>query len=370
MTGRERILAALKREPHDRPTVMLWGLDPVTAGWMADFPSYRPLLDLIEDRVEFKIKWSIDRSTFFSEDVPIQVEVARDGEDRKITTTRITTPRGPISQQVKDVAGTMAGATINYYIENDDDLDRWLSIPYVPFRPPVERFFELDRAAANRGIVTCRFPDPVGMISELFHPEDFLVRAITEPDRMKRLLDRAYLLIDGVVTHILKEGARPVLIFEGPEVATPPMLSPKQFDWMVTPYLQNLIAKAHVSGCLVIVHCHGNLDAVLERFADMGADAIHPVEAPPSGDITPAEFVKRVGQKLSMVGNIQIDALLHGQPEDMAAQVRKLIRDGNSANGLLISTTATPYEIPLSELTLNNYRALIDTVFDHAGSGS
>ena len=44
-----------------------------------------------------------------------------------------------------------------FYVKTEEDVERLLSVPYVPPRPPVSGFFELDRKVGERGIVLVSF---------------------------------------------------------------------------------------------------------------------------------------------------------------------------------------------------------------------
>ena len=78
-------------------------------------------------------------------------------------------------------------------------------------------------------------------------------------------------------------------------------------------------------GCFVYVHCHGALDAVLERFADMGVNVLHPIEAPPLGDITLAEAKRRIGDRVCLERNIQIGDVMTLSQKEIVAQVVQAI---------------------------------------------
>jgi len=73
------------------------------------------------------------------------------------------------------------------------------------------------------------------------------------------------------------------------------MGSPVAFDALVAPFDGPLIDLIHRFGGKVIVHHHGNINAILERIADLGADAIQPIEEPPVGDCTMADAKRRIG---------------------------------------------------------------------------
>lgn len=83
------------------------------------------------------------------------------------------------------------------------------------------------------------------------------------------------------------------------------------------------------------------------------------------GNVTLREFKRRVGDDLSVVGNIQIGEMLSATPDRVEALTRHALEDGGPV-GLILSPTATPYERPMSELTYRNYRRLMETALKWA----
>ena len=120
----------------------------------------------------------------------------------------------------------------------------------------------------------------------------------------------------------------------------------------------------HSYGGLVYVHCHGALGAVLERFADMGVNVLHPIEAPPLGDITLAEAKRRIGDRVCLEGNIQIGDVMTLSRQEIVAQVVQTIQDAGDRGGFILSLTATPFERVLAPRTRDNLLAMIDTGLD------
>ena len=133
------------------------------------------------------------------------------------------------------------------------------------------------------------------------------------------------------------------------------------FDRFVVEYDHQLIQLIHDYGCLVITHCHGRLDQVLEKFLETGTNGLHPVEAPPMGDVTLAEAKRRVGGRICLVGNIQIGDIFRSTPEEMAEICHQVIREAGAGGGLILAASATPYERPLSQRTLRNFMSLVRT---------
>jgi uroporphyrinogen-III decarboxylase len=110
---------------------------------------------------------------------------------------------------------------------------------------------------------------------------------------------------------LISQGVGQALGYVGPELCIPPLQSPADFErWVVGPDRQ-IADLIHDAGGLMLVHCHGGLDPILEGFVRMGADALHPIEPPApdgsglQGGVTMADAKRRVGEDLCIIGNIQ-----------------------------------------------------------------
>jgi len=78
------------------------------------------------------------------------------------------------------------------------------------------------------------------------------------------------------------------------------------------------------------------------------------------GDVTPADAKRRVGDRLCILGNLQIGDMMTRPPHEIKQQVRQLRQQ--IGNGLIVTTSATPYEVPMSQRLLENYQAALDAL--------
>jgi hypothetical protein len=111
----------------------------------------------------------------------------------------------------------------------------------------------------------------------------------------------------------------------------------------------------------VHIHCHGNLKGVLDGFLRAGTDSLHPVEAPPMGDTTLAEFRERVGLNIAIKGNIQIGDIMDADPGEIAGKVRQAFDEAGRDGAYILAPTASPFWPELSERALANYRSMVET---------
>ena len=98
---------------------------------------------------------------------------------------------------------------------------------------------------------------------------------------------------------------------------------------------------------------------------EMEADAIDPVEAPPSGDIELKEVKRLYGDKLCLMGNIQLRDLETFSSNEIRALVTKCMEDGKPGGNFVIMPTASPIDVPIKPKTDRNYRIFIDTALEY-----
>jgi hypothetical protein len=99
---------------------------------------------------------------------------------------------------------------------------------------------------------------------------------------------------------------------------------------------------------------------VLEDFVEMGTDCLHPMEAPPWGDVPLAEAKRRIGRDICLEGNLQMGDIYTCNEEEMAQICLDALRDGAPDGGFILCPSASPFMPTLQENHLKNYLTIID----------
>jgi len=102
-----------------------------------------------------------------------------------------------------------------------------------------------------------------------------------------------------------------------------------------------------------LYHTDGNLWTVFDDFAEIGINAIHPLE-PNSMDAV--EVKEKEGHRFCLVGNIDVDLLSRGTEAEVRALVRDRIEKLGYNGGYCVgsSNTIPPY------VKVENYKAMIE----------
>jgi uroporphyrinogen-III decarboxylase len=361
MTSRERLWAVLNGDPPDR--VPIWMLYPREQyGSYVDvhsLPSYARVMPHIWNRTDWFDRRSIPSGTFYcaTADIETSVEVY---DGWTVTRSVLHTPLGDLTSEHRQDQVNAAGARTEHYCKEIGDLEKVLSVPYEPVEPDLAAFHEAAGKLGHDGLMMVNLGMPIGVAYGLAHPETFCLWTLTERETLVRFTEVMYEREYAFLEKALKKGAGPVFFSIGSEFVAPPMCSPAAFDALITPFDAPIFDLIHSYGGKVIVHHHGNTDALLERIADLGADGIQPIEEPPIGDCTMAEAKRRIGDRVCLVGSVQYDDFERLTPDEMEALVRRQIEDAGAGGGMILAPTAGPYAAVLSDRQQENIIRFVD----------
>lgn len=86
----------------------------------------------------------------------------------------------------------------------------------------------------------------------------------------------------------------------------------------------------------ILFHSCGNITNLIDELADIGVDAINPVQVSAMPDT--AVLKSRFGSRITFWGGIDTQHILpHGSVDDVTAEVRKRIRDLAPGGGFVLS---------------------------------
>ncbi len=366
MTSRERLLKTLNGKKVDRVPISLYEFDGFYDMWIRDYPEYVKILEYAEGKTDKMYFWGpsgCDKpSLFYGEIEDGNINTTKWEEGKSVhTRTAIKTPLGEIFSHARQDEGIQTSWAIENLCKDEEDAKKLLSLPYIPWHPPLDSFFELDRGLGDSGIILVDIPDALCMTVDIFGFTRFLMMYMDNRKLIFKLMNFFQERIYNYLQYILERGAVTLYRIVGPEYATPPYLPPKEFDNLVTPYDKELVDLLHRYGALARLHSHGKIKQALKSFIEMGIDATDPVEPPPDGDIELDEAREILGNKITLIGNIEERLLEIGTKEDIGNAVRKAIKDGTKAEGgFMLCPTAMPLTTPLDKKIQENIICYID----------
>lgn len=385
MTSKERLLTVLQHKIPDRIPISTYDMtgwhcnpkenmvkDPVIdylekniygtymSGWWNKEESYLPLMEYIRENADCTYMTTVDcNNAYIMQNTHIQ---QRSEGDSTFTKIILTTPKGDLTQTFRVDKGVYTAWEIEHKIKDDSDIEKFLSIPFEPIPTDVSYLKKCEEYIGDNGILMIDILDPICEVAGLFDLASFTLTAFTEEKLIIKMLDKVYEQQEYFLKDMLKKGAGPLFRMSGAEYCTPPFLPNEFFKKYVVTYDKQLIRIMHDYGTYARSHSHGKIKTVLRDFLDMEVDAIDPVEAPQSGDITLKEAKKICGDNICLFGNIQLRDLEQLPADQMEEVVRKCVEEGKPGGNFVALPTATPLNVPLSPRTEENFKIFIDTV--------
>ncbi len=201
---------------------------------------------------------------------------------------------------------------------------------------------------------SCHFQDACAA----FGMESALVAMLANPDVFQAIIDKItgfYLKANEIFYEATRGKLDAVLIGNDFGCQTNLLVSPDLLRQYVFPGSKKLIDQAHSYGLKVIHHSCGSVHDVIQDLADLGADAIHPIQALAAG-MDAATLKKDFGGSVSFCGGVDAQHLLvNGSPGEVAAKVEEL--RSLFPTGLIISPS---HEAILPDIPPANIEALAD----------
>ncbi len=331
MTGRDRCLAALRREQPD--TVPMWELivnAPVIEALHGPGVSYLEFCEL-ED---------LDGVTLF--------------ETQRFETLDAATVRDEWGIVWRTDPATGIPYRIDGPIHSPADLDR-----YSPPDPDADHRLEaLEAAVARVGGERCIVflsHEAFEFSHYLYGMDKLLMAYAMEPEVAHRL---ARIVTDykrRVCERAAALGADALLTGDDYANRKAPIMSPAHFRAFCLPYLREIVEVAHACGKPFIKHTDGHIWPLLDDLVDAGIDAIDPLEPMAGMDI--GEAKTRYGDRIALCGNVDCGELLsRGRPEQVVEAVKETLAKASPGGGHILASSNSIHPAVRPE----NYRAMVE----------
>ncbi|MBC7288232.1 MAG: nucleoside 2-deoxyribosyltransferase [Armatimonadetes bacterium] len=133
---------------------------------------------------------------------------------------------------------------------------------------------------------------------------------------------------------------------------------PDVFRRYLFPWMKKIGDLARERDLAYLYHSDGDLWQVLDDLAACGVNALQPIE--PKG-MDAVELKQREGHRFCLCGNIEVDRLARGTPEEIEALVRDRIEKLAPGGGYCVGSSNTvPDYVPLQ-----NYVAMLNATFKY-----
>jgi len=171
------------------------------------------------------------------------------------------------------------------------------------------------------------FPAMLGMGMEAFCVALYDDRALVE-----ELLDRYFGWSTAVARRAEALGFDVFITTDDLAFKTGPYIAPSLFRELVMPYYRRLAREVSLPW---IMHSDGNILPYLDDLLSLGVAGIHPLER----EAVDIRAVKREwGNRVCLLGNVDLNILAAGTPADVEREVRSLIRDLAPGGGYILTS--------------------------------
>jgi hypothetical protein len=280
LTSKQRVMRIFENKETDRPALKLWGLDPRVP----------PLHDKYKPVIDAALKYT---DLFVNASSPFHLLAGRNCENHvfseevktpsphwidKITT--VQTNKGNLRAVHRVSTIGEPGYCTEYLVKEPRDIEKLLSLPYHPIPLNMDGYNRAEREIGDAGIVMFYLPHAAYGFQDLCGSENIVYFKNDEPELVNEIVDTFSQRIRHQAEAVINAGYKPVFSWVGPELFIPPLMGPQDFENFVFRFDKPLCDLIHNGGGYVWVHCHGKVAGFIQRFIDMGADVLNPLEPP------------------------------------------------------------------------------------------
>jgi len=177
--------------------------------------------------------------------------------------------------------------------------------------------------------ITCHAAGILEHLSQLMSYEQLCLALYDQPDLVQAVTDRVGELIAKFYEHLL-DLENVVAIFQGDDMGfrTGTLISPDDLRKYILPWHKKLAKIAHDHNRPYFLHSCGNIEAIMEDLiTDVGIDGKHSFE----DEIIPVQnFQLKYGERIAVLGGLDINILTEATPDRVREKTRKLIESCGS----------------------------------------
>lgn len=206
-----------------------------------------------------------------------------------------------------------------------------------------------------------QYGDIFTMTWEMMGFETFSMALFENPALIDALNQRLGRLVLSMFEYFAQSDAVDVLWYSDDIAFTNGLLmSPDVLRQYVFPWIAKIGDLAKQYNKPLIYHTDGILYEVMEDIIACGVDALHPIE-PKAMRIK--EVKERYGDRLCLIGHVDVDLLCRGSKEEVRAQVRKNIEEAGYNGGYCVGSGNS---IP-DYVNFENYLAMLEAAREFGG---
>ena len=193
---------------------------------------------------------------------------------------------------------------------------------------------EVEDFAKNKGDYALFVATRIGVFPTVLSIgyERFCYLLFDNPGLIEKVLDRYFEWEEVVVERLCQMDIDALWTTDDMAYKTGPMFSPEVFQRLFFPRMRKIAEKITVPW---VIHSDGNLMPILEDLLDLGIAGLHPIE---SGAMDLAYMKRAYGHRVCLLGNINLNTLGLGTPEEVEAEVKARIQEAGPGGGYIVTS--------------------------------
>jgi len=262
----------------------------------------------------------------------------------------------PVSDKQRAWADEHRGA-----ISNWEDFERypWPRVEDIDFFP-LEYINE--NLPEGMGLISSHGDGIFEHLSWIMSLEGLSLALYDDPELVQAVSDRIGELITKFYEHLLQL-ENLIAVFPGDDMGfrSGTLVSPEALRKYCLPWHKKWAEMAHQRGLPYFLHSCGNVLAIMDDLInDVGIDGKHSFE---DAIITAEEFQRLYGDRIAVLGGVDLNILSAATPEKVRQRTRQLIETCGAKGRFAIgSGNSIPTYVPVE-----NYLAMIDEALDCMG---
>jgi uroporphyrinogen decarboxylase len=215
-------------------------------------------------------------------------------------------------------------------IKTEDDLSM-INLP-DPYDDAL--YQEAEEYVANKGDYAVCFVTRIGFFQVVLSLglEGFCLALYDKPAMVEKMLDMYFDWMAVVAERVCKMGFDVFWTTDDFAHKSGLMFAPQVFEELLVSRYRKVLENVSIPW---ILHSDGRINDVMDLFIDLGATAFHPIE---KGAMDIAAVKKEYGDRVCLLGNVDLNILGAGTPEETDAEVKYLIENVAPGGGYIVTS--------------------------------
>jgi uroporphyrinogen decarboxylase len=197
-----------------------------------------------------------------------------------------------------------------------------------------ELYAEAEEFVKGRGDYALAFVTRIGMLQTVLSlgMEGFAIALYDSRPLVEQLLDLYYDWMAVVAERICQMGFDLFITTDDFAFKSALMFSPRIFQELMVPRYRRVVEKITIPW---VLHSDGNIMEVVETLLDLGVSGLHPNE---KGAMDIRAMKRKYGDRVCLLGNVDLNLLGMGSPGEVDLEVKELIRDVGPGGGYILTS--------------------------------